>query len=116
MQYDCLEIRSVLWNRREIVKTIALRLHREVMCVCVCVYVISKLEYRTLHLGSIAPDIHHFLPDKITSSPSACTVAAIFVASEEATAGSVMAKQDRIVPCVIGRKSVNHCKSTAISG
>src|SRR5690606_41264414 len=51
-----------------------------------------------LHRGSPAPEDHHFLPLITYSSPSRTMLASIFVASDEATSGSVIAKHERISP------------------
>ena len=53
---------------------------------------------RILHLGSPAPDVHHFSPFITYSSPSKTAVACIFVASDDAVPGSVMLKADLISP------------------
>src|ERR1700721_4219433 len=59
-----------------------------------------------LQRGSPAPEDHHFRPLMIYASPSWMMLACILVASEEATSGSVMAKQDRISPASSGS---SHC-------
>ena len=51
-----------------------------------------------LHLGSPAPDVHHFSPLITYSSPSKTAVACMLVASEEATPGSVIPNADLISP------------------
>src|ERR1700735_1714960 len=51
-----------------------------------------------LHRGSPAPEDHHFRPLITYSSPSRTMHDAMLVASEDATSGSVMQKQDRISP------------------
>ena len=59
-------------------------------------------------------------PLSTTSSPSTAAVAAIFVASEDATAGSVIKKVERIRPSSNGSSQVSFCswepyfKSTSI--
>ena len=58
-----------------------------------------------LHLGSPAPEVHHFSPLITYSSPSSTAVAAMLVASDEATPGSVMPKADLISPF---NKGVSH--------
>ena len=51
-----------------------------------------------MHRGSLAPEVHHFLPLITYSSPSLTIDDSILVASDEATAGSVIANAERIVP------------------
>ena len=58
---------------------------------------------RILQRGSIAPDDHHLRPLITYSSPSRSILVAMFVASEEATSGSVMQNADRISPSSSGR-------------
>ena len=55
--------------------------------------------------GFIAPVVHHLRPSMTISSPSRRIVISMLVASEEATAGSVIAKPDRISPASSG---LNH--------
>ena len=63
------------------------------------------------HLGSPAPEVHHFSPLITYSSPSRTAVEAIFVASEEATPGSVIPKADLISPSSNGFKYFSLCSS-----
>lgn len=58
----------------------------------------SSYEARTLQRGSIAPELHHFRPLITYVSPSVRMSHAMFVASELATAGSVIRKALRTVP------------------
>ena len=67
----------------------------------------------TLHLGSPAPDVHHFSPLMTYSSPSRTALEQIFVASEEATAGSVIANADLISPLSRGFSHLSCCSSLA---
>ena len=60
---------------------------------------------KILQRGSPAPEIHIFSPFRTHSSPSSTQLIAIFVASEEATDGSVIAYAERISPL---RSGVNH--------
>ena len=53
-------------------------------------------------LGWPNPVDHHFLPLMTTSSPSSIMVAAILVASDEATSGSVIPNTERISPASNG--------------
>ncbi len=48
------------------------------------------------------PVLHHLRPLSTTSSPSSTAVACMFVASEEATSGSVMQNAERILPSSSG--------------
>ena len=59
-----------------------------------------------LQRGSFAPDVHHFRPEMTYSSPSRRIVVSMFVASELATAGSVIANAERISPSSSG---CSHC-------
>ena len=63
----------------------------------------------TLHLGSPAPEVHHFSPLITYSSPSKTAVAAMLVASEEATPGSVIPKADLISPASKGLSHSSCC-------
>ena len=60
------------------------------------------MKIRILHLLSNIPDVHHFLPFITYSSPSLTMLDSIFVASDEATAGSVIANAERISPSKSG--------------
>ena len=48
------------------------------------------------------PEVHHLRPLSTSESPSRVMVAEMLLASELDTAGSVIAKQDRIVPSSSG--------------
>ena len=68
---------------------------------CLCFSAVGSvfpIKMRILHRLSKIPEVHHFLPFMTYSSPSLTMLDSIFVASEEATAGSVIAKADRISP------------------
>ena len=68
-------------------------------CLCRAAEVsVFPMKMQTLVLGSMAPLVHHFLPLITYSSPTLAMEDSMFVASEEATLGSVMAKQDLISP------------------
>ena len=54
------------------------------------------MKTKTLHSGLPTPVDHHLRPLMTTSSPSTRAVAAMLVASEDATSGSVMQKALRI--------------------
>ena len=71
------------------------------------------IKINTLHLGSPAPEVHHFSPFITYSSPSSTASEQIFVASEEATAGSVMANAERISPLRRGFNHFSCCSSLA---
>src|ERR1700739_254030 len=62
-----------------------------------------------LHRGSPAPDDHHLCPLITYWSLSRTMLAAMLVASEEATAGSVIAKHERISPANNGRSQRSFC-------
>ena len=59
---------------------------------------VRPMKMATLQFGCPTPVENHFRPLSTTSSPSTTAVAAMFVASEEATSGSVMQNADRISP------------------
>ena len=64
-------------------------------CLCRAAEVsVFPMKMQTLVLGSMAPLVHHFRPLITNSSPSLTMEDSMLVASEEATAGSVMAKHD----------------------
>ncbi|MCY1466393.1 hypothetical protein D9M71_846900 [compost metagenome] len=65
----------------------------------------------TLQRGSQAPEVHHLRPLITHWSPSRTAVAAMLVASEEATSGSVMAKAERISPRSSGSSHWRFCAS-----
>ena len=71
------------------------------------------MKIKTLHLGSPAPEVHHFSPFITYSSPSKTAEEQILVASEEATAGSVIAKADLISPFNNGLSHLSCCSSFA---
>ena len=71
------------------------------------------MKMSTLHLGSPAPEVHHFSPLITYSSPSRTADEHILVASEEATAGSVIANADRISPFSKGFNHLSCCSSFA---
>ena len=64
-----------------------------------------------LHLGSPAPEVHHFSPLITYSSPSSTIELAILEASEEATFGSVIPKADLISPVSNGSNHSFFCSS-----
>ncbi len=55
------------------------------------------------------PEVHHFRPLSTSESPSRVMVAEMLLASELDTAGSVIAKQDRIVPSSSGTSHSRCC-------
>mmetsp|Transcript_56812 Transcript_56812/g.133784 ORF Transcript_56812/g.133784 Transcript_56812/m.133784 type:complete len:263 (+) Transcript_56812:292-1080(+) len=67
---------------------------------------VLPIKMATLQRGSLAPDVHHLRPLRMRVSPSATMEDRMLVASEEATAGSVIAKHDRISPSSNG---CSHC-------
>ena len=80
-----------------------------------CLYLCASgsvlpMKMQILQRGSPAPDVHHLRPLMMQVSPSTSMRARILVASEDATSGSVMAKQDRISP---ERSGVSHASCWA---
>ena len=59
--------------------------------------------------GCPMPVLHHLRPFTTTSSPSSVAVACMFVASEEATSGSVMQNAERISPASSGLSQRARC-------
>ena len=59
--------------------------------------------------GSAAPVIHHLRPVMTRSSPSRSILVAMFVASDDATSGSVIAKHERISPSSNGSSHRRFC-------
>jgi hypothetical protein len=65
--------------------------------------------------GSPAPDVHHFAPiDQIFIAVADDARAICLYASEEATSGSVMAKQERISPARSGLSHFSFCSACRI--
>src|SRR5579863_1343623 len=62
-----------------------------------------------LQRGSPAPEDHHLCPLMTYSSATRTMLAAMLVASEEATSGSVMAKHERISPASSGFSHFSFC-------
>ena len=69
------------------------------------------MKTRILQSGLPTPVDHHLRPLMTTSSPSICAVAAMLVASEDATAGSVMQKALRISARSSGSSHCALCSS-----
>ena len=67
------------------------------------------MKMKILQRGSSAPDVHHFRPLMTYLSPSWRIWLSMFVASDEATAGSVMAKPERISPSSSGLSHWDFC-------
>jgi hypothetical protein len=61
--------------------------------------------------GWPTPVLHHLRPSSTTSSPSTTAVAAMLVASEDATSGSVMQKAERIRPSSKGSSQRCFCSA-----
>jgi hypothetical protein len=66
---------------------------------------VTPITIETLHRFDAAPDENHFLPEMTYESPSRRIDVSMFVASELATAGSVIEKHDRISP---SSKGISH--------
>ena len=69
------------------------------------------MKIRKPQRGSPAPLVHHFWPFSTTWSPWTSQVAFIFVASLDATAGSVIAKPERISPASRGFSQRSFCSA-----
>jgi hypothetical protein len=69
------------------------------------------MKIRIRQRGSPMPEVHHFRPLMTYSSPSRTMLASMLVASEEATAGSVMAKAERMRP---SRRGWSHCRFCSV--
>src|SRR5712664_2617992 len=70
---------------------------------------VLPMKIAILQRGSPAPEAHHLRPLMTYSSPSRMILASMFVASDEATAGSVIAKHDRISPASSGLSQGSFC-------
>ena len=70
---------------------------------------VLPMKMATLHRGSPAPEVHHLRPLMTYSSPRRSMLARMLVASEEATSGSVIAKQERISPASSGLSQRSFC-------
>mmetsp|Transcript_11067 Transcript_11067/g.35073 ORF Transcript_11067/g.35073 Transcript_11067/m.35073 type:complete len:277 (-) Transcript_11067:199-1029(-) len=80
-----------------------------IMDCCSCngpVKLVLPSSTKILHSGRMAPEIHHLCPLTTYSSPSGSILVEMFVASEDATPGSVIAKAERISPF---SKGSSHC-------
>ena len=64
------------------------------------------MKIMTRQRGSPAPDVHHLRPFSTYVSPSRRMLDWMFVASDDATAGSVIANAERILP---SRSGSSHC-------
>src|SRR3989304_5597915 len=67
---------------------------------------VLPMKMSILQRGSPIPEVHHLWPLTTYSSPSRTMEASMFVASDEATLGSVMAKAERILPSSSGASPV----------
>ena len=72
---------------------------------------VSPMNTKILQSGWPTPVDHHLLPLMTTSSPSTTAVAAMLVASEDATSGSVIVNALRISACSSGSSQVARCSS-----
>src|SRR5580658_9987621 len=72
---------------------------------------VLPMKMATLHRGSPAPEDHHFRPLITYSSRSRTMLALTFVASDEATSGSVIEKHDRISPASNGLSHFSFCSA-----
>src|SRR5271168_5346703 len=79
-------------------------------CLCVGAKgLLLPIKMAILQRGSPAPEDHHLCPLMTYSSETRTMLAAMLVASEEATSGSVMAKQERISPASSGFSHLWFC-------
>ena len=69
------------------------------------------MKMSSVHRGSPMPEVHHLRPLMTYSSPSRTIDAWMFVASEEATSGSVIANAERIVPSSNGASQWFFCSA-----
>src|SRR5260370_14815039 len=70
---------------------------------------VLPMKMAILQRGSPAPEVHHFRPLMTYSLPARRMLASMLVASEEATAGSVIAKQELISPASRGFRQRSFC-------
>ena len=70
---------------------------------------VSPMNTKTRQSGWPTPVDHHLRPLMTISSPSTIAVAAMLVASEEATSGSVIVKALRIRPSSNGSSHSSRC-------
>eukprot|EP01139_Manchomonas_bermudensis_P008366 Amastigsp_a187915_2.p3 type:complete len:150 gc:universal Amastigsp_a187915_2:371-820(+) len=71
------------------------------------VVAVLPITMSTAHLGSPAPEVHHLRPLITYSSPSRSMRVQMFDASDDATAGSVIANPERMRPSSSGS---SHCR------
>src|SRR3954466_3211378 len=72
---------------------------------------VFPITMKILQLGFIAPEANHFRPLITYSEPSLTIDSEMFVASEDATSGSVIANADRIFPLINGSSHSLRCHS-----
>ena len=72
---------------------------------------VLPMKMESLQRLSPAPDDHHLRPLTTYSSPSRLIVERIFVASLDATSGSVIEKHERISPSSSGLSQRSFCSS-----
>src|SRR2546422_1386928 len=83
-----------------------------IMDCCMCLGaagLVLPMKMEILQRGSPAPDDHHFRPLMTYSLPWRTMLASMLVASDEATAGSVIAKHERISPASKGFSQRSSC-------
>src|SRR5580704_11084854 len=79
-------------------------------CLCCSAFgSVLPMKMAILQRGSPAPELHHLRPLITYSSPSRVMLDWMLVASELATFGSVMAKQERISPFSRGCSHFTFC-------
>ncbi len=74
---------------------------------------VLPITMKILQSGFIAPEMYHLRPVMTYSSPSRSMCVVMFVASEEATSGSVIANAERISPASSGSSHCFFCPSSA---
>src|SRR5262249_59631105 len=72
---------------------------------------VLPIKMAILQRGSPAPEVHHLRPLITYSLPLRTMLDWMLVASEEATSGSVIAKQERISPAKSGRSQRSFCST-----
>src|ERR1700694_5805611 len=79
-------------------------------CLCLAALgAVLPMKIEILQRGSPAPDDHHLVPLITYSSPSRTMLDCMLVASDEATSGSVIEKQESISPASRGFSQRSLC-------
>src|SRR5260370_38184431 len=83
-----------------------------IMDCCLCFGAVGSvlpMKMEILQRGSPAPEDHHLCPLMTYSSPWRTMLAAMLVASDDATPGSAIAKHERISPASSGLSHRSFC-------